>query len=363
MLRRDVSAEPVRMSGVRPWLLIVGATCMVMTGCSTGSAPAPPATHARATSAAATTAPAATTAAPAPAPRPRPIALVTAERLNEVVAVSLRTGRVLRRVHVAGHPTTVAAARNIPAVVVSPGSGRVTLLLVPTLQPIAVLRGFRSPQIATIMRGGAFALLTDSAAGTVSSIQVTEHRVVDRVEVGRGAHHLALSPDNRTAWVALGETATTIVVLRSDPRGLRVIGRLHPPVASHDMAFAPDGRTVWVTSATAPFVSVLDARTGTTVARVPAGRAPQHVVFTGGRAYITSGYGASIEMVDARTRRVLRNVRLPHGSFNLATFGHLIVTTSLLNGRVTVLHTGTLRRVMTTTVAPNARAVAIARVG
>jgi YVTN family beta-propeller protein len=348
---------------VRPWLLIAGAACAVVTGCSTGSTPASPATHANAASAAETTAPAATTAAPAAVPRQRPFALVTAERLNEVLALSLPTGRVLRRVHVAADPTTVAAGRNIPAVVVSPGSGRVTLLVVPTLKPIAVLRGFRSPQIATIMRGGAFALVTDGAAGTVSSIQLSEHRVVDRVEVGRGAHHLALSPDSRTAWVALGETATTIVVLRSDPRGLRVIRRLHPPVASHDLVFAPHGRTVWVTSATAPFVSVLDARTGKTVARVPAGRAPQHIAFAGRRAYITSGYGSSVEMVDAKTHRVLRTVRLPYGSFNLATFRDLIVTTSLLNGRVTVLHTGTLRRVMTTTVAPNARAAAIARVG
>jgi serine/threonine protein kinase, bacterial len=349
------------MSGMRASLVIAGVTCMALTACSTGSAPTQPATHASATSTAGATTPAATT--PAPASRPRPIALVTAERLNEVVALSLPSGRILRRVHVAAGPTTVAAARNVPAVVVSPGSGRVTLLALPTLKPIAVLRGFRSPQIATIMRGGAFALVTDDAAGTVSSIQLAEHRVVDRVEVGRGAHHLALSPDNRTAWVALGETATTIVVVRSDPRGLRVIRRLHMAVASHDMAFAPDGRTVWVTSATAAFVSVLDARTGTTVARVPAGRAPQHIVFAGGRAYIASGYGASIEMVDAHTHRVLRRARLPYGSFNLATVGALIVTTSLLDGRVTVLRRRTLRRAMTTTVAPNARAVAIARIG
>ena len=336
---------------------------MVVTACSTGSEPASTATHASPTSAVAATAPPAPTAASSPEPRLRRFALVTAERLNEVLALSLPSGRVLRRVHVGADPTTVAAGRNVPAVVVSPGSGRVTLLLVPSLKPIAVLPGFRSPQIAIVMRGGAFALVTDSAAGTVSSIQLAEHRVVDRVEVGLGAHHLALSPDNRTAWVALGETATTIVVLRSDPRGLRVTRRLHPPVAAHDLVFAPDGRTVWVTSATAPFVSVLDARTGRTVARVPAGRAPQHIAFAGGRAYITSGYGASMEMVDAQTHRVLRSVRLPSGSFNLAVFGDLIVTTSLLDGRVTVLHTGTLRRVMTTTVAPNARAVAIARVG
>jgi hypothetical protein len=60
---------------------------------------------------------------------------------------------------------------------------------------------------------------------------------------------------------------------------------------------------------------------------------------------------------------VLRRARLPYGSFNLATVGALIVTTSLLDGRVTVLRRRTLRRAMTTTVAPNARAVAIARIG
>ena len=64
-------------------------------------------------------------------------------------------------------------------------------------------------------------------------------------------------------------------------------------------------------------------------------------------------------MVSAVTRKVLRHARLPYGSFNLSTFGDMIVTTSLLDGRVTVLHTQTLRRVAGRTVAPNARAVAI----
>ena len=52
----------------------------------------------------------------------------TSTDLNELVAVSLPGGRVLRHVHVAADPTTVAAGPYGPAVAVSPASGRVTLL-------------------------------------------------------------------------------------------------------------------------------------------------------------------------------------------------------------------------------------------
>jgi DNA-binding beta-propeller fold protein YncE len=284
---------------------------------------------------------------------------VTAERLNELVALSLPGGRVLRHVHVAADPTTVAAGPYGPAVAVSPGSGRVTLLSRLGLRPVRVLR-FRSPQIASVLPNGTYALVSDAAAGTLSSINLTTHRIAGRVWVGSGAHHIGISPDGLTTWVALGETARTIVVVNCiDPRHMHVVRRLHPAVPAHDLAFAPDSRTVWVTSASALYVSVLSSETGRELARVPAGAAPQHIVFSNENAYITSGYGSSIEMVNAVTRKVLRHVRLPYGSFNLATFGDLIVTTSLLDGRVTVLHTQTLRRVAGRAVAPNARAVAI----
>jgi len=52
-------------------------------------------------------------------------------------------------------------------------------------------------------------------------------------------------------------------------------------------------------------------------------------------------------------------VPMPYGSFNLATYGGLAVTSSLFTGQVTVLRAGTLRRFWTTKVAPETRYVAI----
>jgi DNA-binding beta-propeller fold protein YncE len=306
--------------------------------------------------------PSGASARPTPISAHRPItqvALVTAELRNELVVVSLPGGRVVRRIPVAPDPKTVSAAPGGPGAVVSPGSGTVTMFGV-GLRRVAVFRHFRSPQLAAFTPDGEYLLVTDAAAGTLTSIELSRMRVVGRVDVGTGAHHLAVSPNDRRAWVALGESANTIVVVDvADPRHMRVLRRLHPTGQAHDLVFSPDGRTVWVSSASRPYVSVYRAVSGRLVDTVPAGRAPQHVLFAAGHAYVTSGYGASIEMVDPAVRTVLQRVELPYGSFNLASAGRWLVATSVLNGEVTVLRTATLRRRAQTTIASVARSVAV----
>lgn len=292
--------------------------------------------------------------------RDTPVALVTAETADEVLAVSLPGGRVLRRVHV-HDPQAIAAHASGPAVVVSP-SGAVTLLAWRTLRTLKVFRSLGSPQIAAVTPQGRWAYVTD-AAGFLAVIDLARRRIVDDVFVGAGAHHLAIGPAGNRTWVALGERATTIVVLdTSDAWAPRVLGRFHPHLAAHDLAFSPDGRTVWVGSAAAPYVSVLSASSARLLARVPAGAAPQHVVFASAgapRAIVTSGYGSSVEIVDARTRRVLRSRQVAYGSFNVAAFGNRLVVSSLLTGRVSELDDTHLADLMTAKIAPAARDVAI----
>ena len=289
-----------------------------------------------------------------------PVALVTAESENELLAVSLPEGKVLRRVHLID-PETVATGPNSEVLVVNP-KGTVTLLDWRSLRPLAVFRGFRSPQIAVMTPDGEWAYVTDAATGELSVIELQTRKIVDRVFVGAGAHHLAVSPDFQRTWVALGETASTIVELdTSRANRPRVIGRIHLRVAAHDLAFAPDGRTVWVTSANAPYVSILNANSGRLVARVPAGPGPQHIAFgqyVHAPAFITSGYGSTIEMVSVATRKVLRRAGVPYGSFNVSTAGGIVVTTSLMNGEVTEF-TDSLERWMDVKVAASARDVAV----
>jgi DNA-binding beta-propeller fold protein YncE len=290
----------------------------------------------------------------------RPVALVTAETSNEVLAVSLGShgGKVLKRVHIAD-PLMVAAPLHGPAVVVS-AKGTVTLLGWHSLRPIRVLRSFRDPQVATIRPGGRYAYVADGGSGEIEVINLRKREVEGAVYVGSQAHHLSFSPDGKRLWVALGETATTIV--RLDTKNAirpHVVGRFHPRYTSHDVKFAPNGRTVWISSATAPSVTVYSAATGKVVKVLSAIEAPQHFAFSGARVLITSGYGSALEERAWRTYTRVGGASLPYGSFNLTALGSQVATTSLFTGQVTELGAGTLGRMWTVKVAPAARYIAI----
>jgi DNA-binding beta-propeller fold protein YncE len=291
----------------------------------------------------------------------RPVALVAAETANQVIAVSLgpHGGHVLARVHVVD-PLMVAAPLHGPAVVLSPATGTVTLLAWHSLRPVEIFRGFRDPEVARIAPGDRFVYIADGGTGDLTVIDLARLRVVDRIHVGAGAHHMSFSPDGKRLWIALSEVATTIVRLdTSDPRRPRITGRFHPRFPAHSIGFAPDGRTVWVSSARAPYVTVYEAATANVVKVLPAARAPQEVAFSGARALLTSGYGSSLQAFLWRTYRKLGTVRMPYGSFNLATYSGQVVTSSLFTGQVVELRAGTLHRFWTTKVAPETRYVAV----
>jgi DNA-binding beta-propeller fold protein YncE len=291
----------------------------------------------------------------------RPVGIVVAETANQVIAVSLgpHGGRVLKRVHVVD-PLMVAAPLHGPAVVLSPATGTVTLLAWHSLRTLKVFHGFRDPEVARIAPGERFVYVNDGKTGDLTVIDLARQRIVDRLFVGAGAHHMAFAPDGKRLWIALSEVATTVV--RLDTSNLarpRVVGRLHPRFPGHSVGAAPDGRTFWLSSAQARYVMVYSAATAKLVKLIAAGKAPQEIGFSAARALLTSGYGSSLEAVLWRTYRRLGSVPMPYGSFNLATYGGNVVTASLLDGEVTELDAGTLHRLWTVRVAPETRYVAI----
>ena len=290
----------------------------------------------------------------------RPVAIVCAETANEVIAVSLgpHGGRVLKRVSI-DDPLMVAAPPNGPAVVVNP-HGIVTLLGWHSLRPIKVFHGFSDPQIAAIAPGDRYAYVADGGTGKLTVIDLGRRRIVGALYVGAQAHHMSFSPNGRRLWVALGETATTVVRLdTSNLRRPRVLGSFRPRFGAHDVSFAPDGRTVWVTSPSQSDVSGYSLG-GRLLWSAGAGKPPGHVAFSGGKALVTSGYGSLLSAFTWQSPSRAPDTRsAPYGSFNLATFGGYVVTTSLFTGQVSEYRAGDLHRLWTAKVASAARYVAI----
>ena len=287
------------------------------------------------------------------------VALVTAETQNQLLAVDLSTGRVIRRMRMPADPQNVETTRTGDAgAVVSTGAGAVTLLALPRLRVRRTLRGFHSPHIAAFSPDGRFLYVTDDATGELVVVGVRRARVLSRLYVGPGAHHIAVSPDGRRLWIALGERARHIMVV--DTRGGRA--RLHPAVPdprglAHDLAFTPGGKRVWVTYDDRSRIAVFDGRTFRRLYTLPAGPPPQHVAF-GRYAYVTSGNEGRLRIFSLGGR-LLGVARTPAGSFNLGLGGGTVLTPSLTSGTLTELHTSG-RRIWTKRVASAARDAAFA---
>jgi streptogramin lyase len=290
-----------------------------------------------------------------------PVALVTAETQNQLLAIALPSGKVLRRLRMPNDPEDVAVVGAGHAVVVSPRAGAVTVLSTPSLRIVRILRGFSNPHIVAATADSQGVYVTDDGSGQLVAIRFSPRpHVVRRVFVGLGAHHFAVSPSGNQAWIALGERARTIVMVDvSDPWRPKVVGRFDPGFAAHDVAFSSDWR-VWVTAADRRFVTVFDTRTLRPVARIPAGAPPQHVAIGYvDDAFVTSGYGGSLEIVDRSSGRIRRTVRVPYGSFDVTVGGGFAVTTSLLRGTVTEVDDGGRVR-LSKRLAPATRGVAVA---
>jgi hypothetical protein len=124
------------------------------------------------------------------------MALVTSEFRNELLAVSLPEGNVIRRLRVPEGPENVEAFVTGPAVVVSSKAGVVSIYAWHTLRLLKRIGGFREPHIAALSpvarrayaRHGVvaptFAYVTDDAAGTLTTIDLTRASVIGRVYVG-----------------------------------------------------------------------------------------------------------------------------------------------------------------------------------
>ena len=292
-----------------------------------------------------------------------PVALVTAETMNELLAISLPDGRVLKRLRMPADPENVEASDRT-AVVVSTRGEAVTLIDLRRLRVVKVLRGFGSPHIPLIGRDGRFAYVTDDARGQLVVIDLERRRVTRRVYVGYGAHHMTEDGPGNWIWIALGERARSIAVVDvSNPARPRLSRHVDPLGSAHDLAFTPASARVWVTYGDRSQVGVFSASTGKLVRLIQADSAPQHVLFGpaagGGHAYVTSGDDGTMRIFSARTGRLLRLVPTSYGSFNLATYGSFVATSSLYRGTLIEFDENGHRRV-TRHVAPAARDLAFA---
>jgi DNA-binding beta-propeller fold protein YncE len=275
-----------------------------------------------------------------------PLAYVTADLESHVVVVDLSTSRVVGRIRTGPGPRSIEAVRGTIAVVAHTEHGVVSLVDSAMGRLRAEVGGFAAPRYTAVHPTGSYAYVTDSEREVVVVLDVDRGRVLWRTAVPGPARHLSLRPDGQVLWTALGSASERVAVLdTSDARRPRLLRTFAPPFLAHDVVFAPDGRTVWVTSGDERRLAIY--RGGRLHRSVPAGSPPQHVAFGRGRAFVASGDDGTLRR-HRLDGNLLREARVPVGSYNVSFQHGRLVTPSLGAGTLALLDgSGRVRAVRT----------------
>ena len=267
-----------------------------------------------------------------------PVAYVTADLESHVAVVDLRTRELIRRIRTAPGPRSIESVQGHLAVVGHSEHGVVTAIDAATSRIRAELESFEQPRYAAVHPWRPLAYMTDSAAEEIVVVDAEHRRIRTRARtrVPGPARHVSISLDGKTVWAVLGNASPRIAVLdTSDPLRPRLDRTIAPPFLAHDVVFAPDGRTVWVTSGEERRIAIYtrDRRPRRILA---AGAPPQHVAFAERKAFVASGDDGTIRR-HRLDGTLVREARVPAGSFNVAFgMGHL-VSPSLGAGTLSVL--------------------------
>jgi DNA-binding beta-propeller fold protein YncE len=269
------------------------------------------------------------------------VALVTADLESHLVAVEAGSGRIVKRIATAPGPRSIEANGFGQALVAHTAHGRLSLVDNARLAVVGEIGGLREPRYAAMHPAERLAYVSDSKLRAIAVVDLVRGTVVVRLAVPGPARHLSLSSDGGRLWVALGSSAARIAVVdTSDPRRPVLRHTFAPPFLAHDVVSALGGEHVWVTSGSRGRVAIYEAYARKPVALLSAGAPPQHIAFTGSRAYVTSGDDGTV-VVHRLDGTAGRTARVPLGSYNVSlsdpdlTLGRRVgVTPSLERGTV-----------------------------
>lgn len=264
-----------------------------------------------------------------------PFAFVTADLESHVAVLDLDSLEIVHRIRTGPGPRSIESLHGRLAVVAHTEHGVLTILDVATRRIRSELEAFAEPRYTAFHPGRPLAYVTESARGEIVAVDTDRGRVAWRTTVPGPARHLSISPDGQRLWAVLGNSPRGIAVLdTSDASRPRLVRTIASPFPAHDVVFAPDGRAVWVTSGSERLVAIYR---GTQVRRLlPAGAPPQHVAFAREKAFVSSGDDGTLRR-HGLDGELVREARIPVGSYNVSFGWNRLVAPSLARGTLAVL--------------------------
>jgi YVTN family beta-propeller protein len=139
------------------------------------------------------------------------------------------------------------------------------------------------------------AVVLNSDDDTLSVVSSDGYREVSRTHIGRGPHHLIVSPDGRTLILAMSGSNELVMIDRTTGVETKRIEASDP----YQIGFSPDGKWFVAASIRLGRVDIYDASSFQLAYRLPAATMPSHIAFArdGSAVFVTlQGTGGLISI-------------------------------------------------------------------
>lgn len=230
---------------------------------------------------------------------------------NTVSILDLGSGAERSKIETGSAPHEIAVSPNgKQAAVVAYGGTTIDIIdiaaarrlrridIAPNAAPHGIV-WLRNGQIVVAAEKSRSLVLVDPRAGTFRAASTEQN----------GTHMVAVSPDQRRAYVANVQSGT---VSEFDLPRLRKIRDLAVGGMPEGLALTRDGRQLWVGDNTGPRLRVVDLGSGQVVATLPTDPVAIRVAIApDGQTAVTSNIGSgTLSVFDVATRRPLRTIRV-----------------------------------------------------
>lgn len=230
---------------------------------------------------------------------------------NTVSIVDLATGAERARLETGSAPHEIAVSPDgRRAAVVAYGGATIDIIdiaaarllrridIAPNAAPHGIV-WLRNGRLAIAAEKGRALVLADPRRGTFRAVPTGQ----------AGSHMVAVSPDQRRAYVANVQAGTVGVF---DLVRLRKIEDIAVGGMPEGIAVTRDGRQLWVGDNTGPRLRVVDLATRQVVATLPTDPVPIRVAISpDGQTALTSNIGSgTLSVFDVATRRPVRTIRV-----------------------------------------------------
>ena len=209
---------------------------------------------------------------------------------NQVAVVNSVTWKVITNIEVGGRPARISVqpdGRNVWVGLDSSESGGgesgVAVIASEELRLAARIPTGRGHHEIALSDDNRFAFVTNGQDGTVSVIDVRTLKKIKDIETGRKPASIAFSQKGKMAYVTNEEDGTIVAV---DGSRLKIAARIQGEPGLKQIKFAPDGRFAFVANPAKDTVHVLDAASNRIIQTADIGNGPDQISFSNNFAYV-----------------------------------------------------------------------------